>query len=303
MEKYRSTADLSTGVHPFIPSADNTGLGSRLVCAICLLPARCCAVVIGVALASGGCLIAVVIGVLSRAMGRACVRISHRLGLRFVLFGFGVWKYSSPTLERPRSRACVIDSPPGHGDLIVCNHSSYLDPIYLSCTYSPVFVQATAGGSLVQISLWKAVLLASTGVADKKDHEIGPAVGSLANVAAFSAKRRNGPTVIFAEGTTTNGAGVLRFPFLQFGKARVFALGLRYSPSRAESFTVGSVLLHALRRLTSRGSEIKGRIAGVAPDADAQRAVADLAGIPALRVGAEARVRFERHLADTADGY
>lgn len=305
MEKYRSTADPSTGVHPFIPSADNTSLVVRLIVLLTLLPVRCGAILFGIALVLFGILLGALSGIASCSLSRCCVRICDRVGLRAILFGFGVWVYSCPTLERPRSRMCAVDSPPGHGDIVLCNHSSYLDPLYLACSFSPIFVYATTSGELIQASLWQAVSYASSGSAMKETQCRSSVVKSLAECAKSAREKMSGPIVVFAEGVTTNGAGVLQFPnsLLQYGSSRVFALGLKYSVSRAEAFTVGSGPCHMLKMLTSSRSHITGRIAGVAPDSDVQRAVADLAGVPALRVSSEARIRFEAHMAETARGY
>lgn len=305
MEKYRSTADPSTGVHPFVPASDTTGIGIRLIALFVLLPVRCVAIVFGATVACVGAFLGALCRIVSCSVARGCVRVCDSLGMRAVLFGFGVWLYSSPTLERPRSRACRVDSPPAHGDIIFCNHSSYLDPLYLACKFSAIFLFATTDGHLVQTSLWQAFCHPFSDSAMKFSHGRGSVAKSLVECAESSGQRMMGPVVVFAEGVTTNGAGVLQFPvsLLHCGKARVFALGLKYSSSRAETFTVGSGLLHMLRRLTSSRSQIAGRIAGVAPDSDVQKAVADLAGVPALRVGSEARIRFEKHLAETARGY
>jgi Acyltransferase len=305
MEKFRSTADPSTGVHPFIPVSDCTTLLSRLVFVMFFSALRACVLLLGVGIACFGSLSSSAIGMISVAIARPFVRVGHAIGLRAVLLAFGVWKYTGPTLEHPRSRACVVNSGPRHGDIIFCNHSSYLDPIYLACAYSPVFVASNATGKLSRLSLFEAVWSSVRSSASPGGTIAGDAVESLTRLATTCATRKCGPVVVFAEGATTNGAGVLQFslPPLQLSQSSVFALGLRYSTSRVETYTIGSALLHALQRLTSSRSEIRSRIAGVALDANLQRAVADLAGIPPLGLGAEARDRFEAHMAQSACGY
>jgi Acyltransferase len=304
MEKFRSTADPSTGIHPFIPARDPTGLLRRVVCLVVLFPVRVCFLLLGVSVtfcvAGFGALVAAVSGVLARPF----FRVGHAVGLRAVLLGLGVWRYSSPALERPRSRVSVQGAHPTHGDVVFCNHASYMDPIYLACAYSPTFVLVNEAGVCVRVTLWQATQQALSGalVAPQERRDDVP---TLAELAKSCEQRRAGPVVVFAEGTTTNGSGVLSFASqgMQVRDVATFALGISYSPSRAETHTVGSGLKHALGRMTAVGSEIRGRAAGVPPDGDPQPSVASLAGVPPLRLTAEARARYESHLLETSKGY
>lgn len=327
MEKYRSTADPSTGVHPFISPKDPTSIVTRLACVIVLLPLRLLAIFVGAFWTFTAVLTGFAFGLVCGAIRRPFYRAGHRFGLRLVLLGLGVWRCALPTLERPRTRETVPESgvPPGHGDVVYCNHCSYLDPLFLACAYSPTFIVPSGIGSDVRrISLLEAVFgsLNSSLLRNINAPATGkfnvPVAGTFLNKLLFREPQceslygcvesnrllRRGPLLFFAEGTTTNGRGVLTFPATNLQRGlQTFALGLSYSTSRAEAHTVGAGVVHILGRMTAPSSEIRGRVVRVPSDGNIQRSVASLAGIPPLRIGAEARARFEAHLREMANGY
>jgi 1-acylglycerol-3-phosphate O-acyltransferase len=294
MEKYRSSADPSTGIHPFIPAEDPAS--SLQVCLLLLLlgPFRLLALLVGAVFTAVLSTVAACLGVVSGTLARPFYRLADAVGLRAVLFGFGVWRAQNPVLGLPRTREGVAGLHPSHGDVVFCNHASYLDPIYLACTYSPVLVVVGANGACYSVSYPAAALnVLSPGRAANSGARKPE---SLSQVSENAAKRSSGPVVVFAEGTTTNGKGVLAFGVSAKSipsRAKVFALGLSYSPSRSETYTVGSPWMHVMGRVCAWKSTIRARVARVPVDGDTQRAVADQARAAPLRLSSEARARFE----------
>lgn len=299
MEKFRSSADPSTGLHPFIP-VPRSSIPILFLGFVLLLPLRLPILILSLSLTALLAATSSALAILSPALARPVLRLAHRLGLRLLLLSLGVWHYSPPILERPRSRSTPPGAFPTTGAAVFTNTASYLDTLYLACALSPTFVLAAPGGRLVRASLPRAFLHAFTGAADAP-----PGAAALADLCAESLANSGGPVVVFAEGTTTNGAGVLAFPRRIDAQcaAPMFAAAMTYSPSRRETHTVGSGALHALRLLCSFQTQIRCRVAAVAPGGDIQKSVAGLAGVPALQIGAEARVRYTEHLAKMGKGY
>lgn len=299
MEKFRSSADPSTGLHPFIPVA-RTSIPVLFLGFVFLLPLRLPLLILSLSLTILLAAISAALAILSPALARPFLRLAHRLGLRLLLLSLGVWHYSPPVLERPRSRS----SPPGvfptSGSAVFANTASYLDTLYLACALSPTFVLVAPGGRLVRASLVRAFLHAFNGAVDAP-----PGASSLTDLCASSLRNSGGPVVVFGEGTMSNGAGVLAFRVGIDAQcaASMFAAAMSYSPSRRETHTVGSGALHALRLMCSFQTQIRCRIAAVAPGGDIQKSVAGLAGVPALQIGAEARVRYTELLAKMGKGY
>jgi hypothetical protein len=309
MEKYRSTADQSTGVHPFIPATDPTPFALRIIISLVLVPIRLPILLLGLILNAAVTTTAEALSFASGTLSRPVLRLAHVVGLRLALFGLGAWWVPAPVLERPRVRGGIPGSHPMHGDLVFCNHASFLDPLYLALFYSPVFAVPTTKPELfAKFSLSQATLSALTGGCTAGGNVFDPATGkTLIDLADAAYASSSGPVVVFAEGTTTNGTGVLSFAASGGAPVRpggnVFAMGLRYSQSRCETLTIGSPLAHVAGRIAALRSRIAGRAINVPAVGDMQRSVAVLAGVPALRLSAEARARFEAHWIDTQKGY
>lgn len=307
MEKFRSSADPSTGIHPFLPPKSKITVSNLLGIPLILLrlPVLLSAFCVYASLSFIPLALSSIPALYYRAR-----RIIDVICLTPVLFALSVWQPGFPQLELPRVRTPAVNrtAAPGRGDLIFVNHASPLDVIYLARAFSPVFVTApvmtaTVSDAVVPLSFLAALRRVSCapdhvpGVPDAPDASID----SLAGVCAW----RAGPIVVLAEGCASNAAGVLHFVVnlhhasLNTERAsapfRVFALGLAYSADRREARPVGTLLRNALHLLTLPSATIRARIAAVAFDADLQRSVASLAGVPALSVGRETGAKFFDH--------
>lgn len=292
MEKYRSSADPSTGIHPFLPPARLPAWRIVLQGAI-LYPLRLPAALLMLTLHLVPQLIAVVLH-LALVHEPACAleRISA-LALQVTLLCVGV-QSNAPEGRLPRA--------PTHGDLLFTNHASYLDIPYMIAAFCPAgFAIPRSDGQLFVLSPYAALLWALRG-----GGELPPSSSTLTDAAESARTRRAGPVVVLAEGCATNGGGVLRFaPPANSVRGPCFALGMRYSRSRFECFTVGSGRIHVLALIANMGATLESRISHI-PDAtkvNLQREVARLAGVPTLRIGLEERAKFIAHWERTSGGH
>jgi hypothetical protein len=97
------------------------------------------------------------------------------------------------------------------GDLIIANHTSYVDVLYLSYKYAPVFATVVKnekddGFSVVRQSFISALFCdIFNGLLDNAKKE------KLVDVIKYARDYHLGPVVIFPEGTTSNGFSTLKF--------------------------------------------------------------------------------------------
>lgn len=288
MEKYRSTADPSTGVHPFLPPPPQprTILGTVLAVPMLLLR-------LPLLLLSAELFLLLSPFVLLRPVQR----LRDVLCGRLTLFALGVWRFRPPVLQRPRVRGVPAGRAPQKGDVVYCNWGGYLDVVFAVAVYSPVFVRGVEDG--LEVVGWWPLFVEGMGGASAQGRRVP---GGLAEVV----RDAKGPVVVFAEGVRSNGKGVLKFvpevcslEGLPDGCA-VFALGISYSAGKNEAYSIGGGVAHVLERMASLSSCIKGKVVAVPGEgADLQAAVATCAGVPSLSIGMEARLRFEEHWNET----
>ena len=221
MEKFKRFTDHGTGVNPFVPPRAKRGKasaaavwGGRLLGSLAAL--------VRVPLAA--LLLLVVVGAhallgllpLPRSLKRVMLRPVDMLLLRLVLLLLGFWRLPigrgelKRTLRRPGAAGGERDrtGSASHGDVLVCNHSSYLDVLILQCLFSPDYVLVHADEPRAALAAFPAALVAAA----------SPTPAGARPLAAFplaldeALDAAAGPAVLFVEGTSTNGAGLLRAP-------------------------------------------------------------------------------------------
>jgi len=146
----------------------------------------------------------------------------------------------------------------GSGDIIVCNHVSYVEVLYLAFRYCPTFTQIyTKGGpegkTLVQpVSMYTAIsncfgvpALDATGVSDAVP---------LETLTSRARKEGLGPVVVFPEATTSNGLGIVKFApvFKGFAdkEAHIQVAGFKFEFNEfSPAFTAGSPQKHFFQLL------------------------------------------------------
>lgn len=139
----------------------------------------------------------------------------------------------------------VVRTKVNPGDLIVCNWSSYVEIIYLSYLYNPLFIlpspesikSSSAGTEFIVRgfeSRGALNLISSSGAPPIYDSS--RTVKTLAGWISES-KRLMKPLVVFPEGTTSNNRALLRCPKLNSGsvgehngKVRLFCLAFKHEP-------------------------------------------------------------------------
>lgn len=283
MEKYRSSADSSTGIHPFLPQTEPSSLVSKLL-SPALFAIRFPLFVLSFAayyvLSSTIRLIPIPL------LYKATIRLCDKLILPVLAFSLGLWQLPLPTLERPRVRNVQSDRYPRARDLIYCNHSSPLDALYLAYSLSAAFA-IPVDDYVVRISFLEAMFGVGCGPKSR------PCPSSQE---PFDASV---PIVLFAEGCTTNAKGVLSFQKIRHYNAKednIYALGIMYSADGRETFTVGSVAWQMFKMMCATNCQISARLTAVPNDSsNVQATVASLAGIPALRIAMAEGAKFRDH--------
>ncbi|KAJ3409555.1 hypothetical protein HDU80_000049 [Chytriomyces hyalinus] len=139
------------------------------------------------------------------------------------------------------------------GDLIVANHASYVDIIYLFTMYSPAFTAINPKtGQLRQIPLYEAIMACGQHPSHLSDHtKSETTLPSLIE----SCRKLNKPVVLFPEATTSNNRALLRpavdmnalFSGVQIPKQRVHVITFRYVFQEfSPAYILGGKLSHLI---------------------------------------------------------
>ena len=129
-------------------------------------------------------------------------RLVHLLfgGLLLLSLGLRTSVSYYPTRNRDQGKA-----KPGtkvtSQDLIIANHSSYLDILYFAYRYSPQFTTISPSGlTLAQVSLFEAFKESITDIRPQTSNAM-----PLSKLRKLAQQNNSGPVLVFPEGTTTNG--------------------------------------------------------------------------------------------------
>ncbi|CAI5743741.1 unnamed protein product [Peronospora destructor] len=256
MEKYSRWADLSTGINPFVPQRRHFTsrwtmtifrVTSGSILALTRFPlVFVCTVLLGLLN------LAVSILAVIPFLGRLLKRSTEWLLCSLLLFLFGVFALEETANTRRlglttfNAKSSKESSRVGRGDVVVCNHTSFLEILYLSKRFSPVFVIATEGKtndeSLVHVcglmeALYRSLAMPVSAERVKPTRKLADVV-----------RRASGPVVVLPEGARSNGKAVLKFvPVLQNlpVKTRMHLVAFRYEYRRfSPSLTVGGAWSH-----------------------------------------------------------
>lgn len=161
------------------------------------------------------------------------------LGLitRFILFLAGFYYIEGEQVTRKRGEKLKSGTST---HLIVCNHSSYLDYIYLQFRYNPIFLNVALDGGIYETGMLAGVWNSSRDAPTPSPTNLDDFLKSY---------RFSNPIVLFPEGTTTNGRGLLEFGIdlsqISAENVRIDVVGLKYVWSNCcPCFTTGSILGH-----------------------------------------------------------
>lgn len=179
-------------------------------------------------------------------------RIYYICVARLALFVMGFYWINSEkvTLMRGRKHEKKEKSHNvNHGDVIICNSLSYIDILYFLFRFNPTFVKVYENGKVKPISVKEA--LADTGSYPTLKEEEGAV--TIKELSKSCQEKKNGPIVVFPEGTTTNGKGILKFvpvfsDITTDDNLPIHIYSIKYAFSGHNlSFTVGSKIPHLFR--------------------------------------------------------
>jgi len=137
----------------------------------------------------------------------------------------------------------------GAGDIIISNHTSYVEILYLMFRFSPIFTYFISKDKSEQVQF---IVVNSFSKILEIMFDVKPKIENTMNIKELIqyGKERNSPIVLFPEGTTSNGKSVLQCFNVMDGLNReqalkVNVLGFKYEfEDFSPSYTVGSSLKH-----------------------------------------------------------
>ncbi|PVU92709.1 hypothetical protein BB561_003665 [Smittium simulii] len=178
----------------------------------------------------------------------------RRVTASLVLFISGFYQitqnvYSVKKIKQSKHKAVEKSKVPKSGDLILSNHSSYIDVLYFISKYNPVFVEIdNATLYMKPLKGWSAIASSCskpTALLNAKHAQ------SLKSICEEARNYNLGPVVIFPENTTTNGQALLQLLpiFSNFEnideKSNIFITSIKY-PSKefSPTFPMGNPFSH-----------------------------------------------------------
>ncbi|KAJ2807571.1 Lysophosphatidic acid:oleoyl-CoA acyltransferase 1 [Coemansia helicoidea] len=265
MEKYSKWRDSGTGIQPFlqpVPARAQQGLVAGALQAVknyaagpVVALARLA--VLGVLAAVDGAAAAVGALLVVPGVRRGWARCTRSVLARLALLVLGFYAIDTKTVGLQRGRRGAADKAPRagapeSGDIIIANHASYIDVLYLVAKYNPVFVEMdNASVRARPVSMWSALRAPA-----RRTPALLPAKDArpLKAITEEARRRKLGPVVVFPENATSNGRALLRFlPVFdetenQDEKSALHIVALKY-PFQAFSpaYSVGSQLAHLFR--------------------------------------------------------
>ncbi|PIA17106.1 hypothetical protein COEREDRAFT_86503 [Coemansia reversa NRRL 1564] len=138
------------------------------------------------------------------------------------------------------------------GDIIIANHISYIDILYLVARYNPVFIEIDNATTYARpVSMWSALrspARQTPALLQAKDARPLKAITEEARIGCL------GPVVVFPENATSNGRALLQFLSVfeevenQDEKSTIHIMAFKYPfQSFSPTFSVGNQLTHLFR--------------------------------------------------------
>ncbi|KAJ2787286.1 Vacuolar protein sorting protein vps66 [Coemansia interrupta] len=262
MEKYSKWRDAGTGIQPFlqpVPArAEQEGLSGLLNRAKSYILGPIVATVrlavLGVTAALDAAFSALTPLLIVPSVRRAYQRSTRSLLARLALLAMGFYTFDTKTTSLQKGRRTAAGAAKKargvcSGDLIIANHVSYVDVLYLVARYNPVFVEIdNATMHARTLSLWSALRAPS-----QPTPALLPASEArpLKSITQEARLKSLGPVVVFPENATSNGRALLQLlPVFeevenQDEKSEMHLVAFRY-PFRffSPAYSVGSQMRH-----------------------------------------------------------
>ncbi len=178
-------------------------------------------------------------GLLSVASGSFAKAIAR---LMLGMFGFYSISWKKSSLKRGKVNSGELEVKPG--DLVVVNHASYFDYLVMLAILPipPQFTLLSYDGNAREASLGEALQSCWQGYPSLSESM----TGNIKDIVA-RAKTSEKCVVVFPEGVTTNGKGLLKFlPIFSSVPSRIVLIGLKYDGNgHSPAWSIGSWLKHA----------------------------------------------------------
>jgi len=283
MEKYSKWRDEGTGLHPFLPCTPLNKEHSLswylikvigFIIGIAKIP-FIFVILIWMVVMSGLSTILMPIPFLHRLFRR----YTEFLGSRALLFLFGFFNVQSRVIRLQQQKNTPINTTSfNSGDVIVCNHTSYIDILYLSFKCSPIF--AFGPNTYTKSVPIQGIVNIRTNIISALLESINDPIRQPEQCipiheAIEIAQRYHAPLVVFPEGTTTNGKTLLSFvaPIFdgfQLNKLPTFrVIGIKYEyEDFSPTFTVGSIVKHSLQLCCQLSNNLEGRVLSASESQD-----------------------------------
>ncbi|KAJ1667861.1 Vacuolar protein sorting protein vps66 [Coemansia sp. RSA 1813] len=263
MEKYSKWRDQGTGIQPFlqpVPArSEKQGLKVVLnaakkyivgpVVATMRLALLGALAVVDAATAAVGALVVV------PSIKRMWTWCTRSVWARMALLVLGFYSVDTKTVSLQKGRrdarknAASKKGGVRSGDIIVANHASYVDILYLVAKYAPVFVELDNATMCARpISMWTAL---------RAPAQMTPALlqakdaRPLKTITEEARAKRCGPVVVFPENATTNGRALLQLlpVFGEYGnldeKSNIHIVAFKYPfQSFSPAYSVGNQAAH-----------------------------------------------------------
>jgi 1-acyl-sn-glycerol-3-phosphate acyltransferase len=237
MEKYKKFTDPGTGINPFVPIVKKNNstwiawflrqiLVSPLLFLVKLLFMLCFSFTYT--------LLSIFFSMIPLwLIRRTLERYLHALAMRAFLFLFGFYYIESMhintnnRLQLLSTSEKILGTYMNHGDLIICNHISYVELFYLAFRYCPTFatlVESTndtdgqARGILRNGFIGAFLDTINEGRTRNVD---ASKVQTLPEIVRYCKLNKLGPVVVFPESVTSNGRAILSFQNSIFNSSNI----------------------------------------------------------------------------------
>lgn len=223
MEKYRKWTDGATGINPFVPYQKPRAVTSILFKLFQIIRLLLFTPIILTLKFSLLFIFSLFLLPINNIFGsiRPLLRYFNFIFGRSILYVLGFWNIKTTYLQHNNLREIELSnaqkigkfwSDCQSGDLILSNHISYVDVLYFASRYSPRFAIVEFNNKTEKYSIkcltWLQYLLLCISQQDaqplpQKEYT------SLSQIVREAKAKSWGPIILFYEGTTTNGRGIL----------------------------------------------------------------------------------------------
>jgi len=261
MEKYSKWRDASTGIHPFLPKAgrseDEGGIYYvKLIFGSILSLVRLPVVFSLLFIIFLSNIIAKMLFI--SPIRRAFERLIDTTVTRTILFFLGFYWIPTKFMKPFHPKSPLPTTTPGSyikaGDIIIANHCSYVEILYLAFRFSPAFTSIPINWKgypkdvpFIVRNTFQAIMNV---FGEPKDTQ---GTMKLSEVIKY-ATSIGAPVVIFPEGGTTNGRALIQcLPVLgesasSIPISKINVLGFKYEYENfSPSFTVGNSFIHLFK--------------------------------------------------------